>query len=99
MKRFLWWTFNAAAAVSLALLAIYIILTIYQVLFEPGWLTLRISTPLKTIRPILIDAVVPIAWLIVRQRRRRAQVPRGFEPIHPAERPDQAVNPLHKKSN
>jgi uncharacterized membrane protein (DUF485 family) len=94
MKRLLGWTFNAAAAVSLALLAIYIIRTIYLVLFQPGWLTLRISTPVKTIRPVIIYAVLPIAWLIVRQRRRRTQAPRGFEPILPVEHPDQASNPL-----
>jgi hypothetical protein len=94
MKRLLGWTFNAAAVLSLALLAIYIIGTIYLVLVEPGWLTLRISTPVKTIRPVIIYAVLPIAWLIVRQTRRGAQAPRGFEPIAPVKHPDQASNRL-----
>jgi hypothetical protein len=97
MKPLLRWTFNALAAVSLALLAIYIIGTIYLASSQPEWLTIRVSTPLKTLRPILLYSILPIAWLILRHRRRRTQVPRGFEPITTAQHPDQASNPLQKK--
>ena len=79
MKRFLWWTFTVAAAVSAALFIACAVGLIYQVLADPAWLRIRISTPLKTIRPLIVYSILPVAWIIVRRRRRRLREQRGFE--------------------
>ena len=70
MKRFLWWTFTVVAAISAALLFIYVIGWTYLVLSNPAWLTVRISTPVRSILPLVVYSILPAAWLIAWRRRR-----------------------------
>ncbi|HEY7118495.1 MAG TPA: hypothetical protein VH475_18035 [Tepidisphaeraceae bacterium] len=99
MKRFIWLTFNVAAVLSLALLAIYVVGTIYFIWSDPAWFTIRVSTPLKTIRPLVVYSVLPVAWLIVRSRRQCQQHVRGFEPINASEHSEQTNSPPSGISN
>src|SRR5688500_17191587 len=96
MKRYLWWTFSGLAALSAALLVIYVLGSIYLLWSDPTWLTVRISTPVRTILPAVVYSILPLTWFMIRRRQQRAVRQRGFELASPAERQEQAVKDVRR---